>query len=407
MTRYDVFLINKLIDSYESSLLYNETNKNHQRIFFNFNKKNIPDYFDEEATIYETINEFAIDLKNRGLIDILWKNKREGHIIEKITLNTETLEKLELAYKYVRRAPKKSLQEKTLELLGRYTGKDKTLDAFIGYLTERLKENKSVKKYFELEDIVQSEKLLLAVFAIVTNQEEVFIRELSIKLFNNSKLLEGMEGKVKNIILDFHPDKEYLGEVEELLSEFNVLKNPSFVMFKGTGFIKVNKSIVDLSDFQNGIGISSKDLRRVAFIEAKEIKRLVTIENLTTFNRYWDPEAIIIYLGGYHNQIRRELLKKFYEVYPLIDYYHWGDIDCGGFRIFRHLVDRTGIPFKAMNMNEEVLLRYIDYAKPLTQLDKSILSKMKEEQSFEEFAAVIRLMLDKGVKLEQEIVSFE
>jgi hypothetical protein len=404
MIKYDEFLINKLLDSYESSALYNESNKNNQRIYFSFNKKNIPDYFNEESTVYEEINRLVMDLKYKGFIDILWKNKREGHIIEKIVLNIEQLEK---AYTYAKRKQKKVFEEKILELLKRYTSKEKTLDAFITYLIERINGNKSVKKYFELGDLTYIEKLLIGIYAIVTNKEEVYIRELSIKLFKDSKFFEILEGKVMNIILEFHPSKKELEGVEDLFSEFNVIKNPSFLMLKGIGSIKVNHSIINLSDFENGIGINSKDLNSIEFLPYEEVKKLVTIENLTTFNRYKDSQAVIIYLGGYHNEVRRELLKKLYKVYPAIDFYHWGDIDCGGFRIMNHLAEKTGIPFVPMNMDEEVLLKYMDYTKPLTQLDKDILTKMKDDDRFRTFGGVVRLMLEKGVKLEQEIVSFE
>lgn len=66
MKRYDELLVNRLLDSYEGSALYTESNKNNQRIFFAFNKKNIPDYFDEESTIYEDINQMAMDCSTKN-----------------------------------------------------------------------------------------------------------------------------------------------------------------------------------------------------------------------------------------------------------------------------------------------------------------------------------------------------
>ncbi|MCR5517876.1 MAG: hypothetical protein K6F17_04825 [Lachnospiraceae bacterium] len=40
--------------------------------------------------------------------------------------------------------------------------------------------------------------------------------------------------------------------------------------------------------------------------------KVITIENLTTFNTYEDEDALIIYLGGYHNSIRRKLICKIF-----------------------------------------------------------------------------------------------
>ncbi|MCT8977887.1 DUF2220 domain-containing protein [Clostridium sp. CX1] len=404
MKRYDEFLINRLLDSYEGSALYTESNKNNQRIFFTFNKKNIPDYFDEESTIYEDINQMTMDLQYKELIEIIWKNRREGHIIERVVLNTN---KLDEAYKYVKRKQKKSLENKVLDLLRNFPSQDETVAEFILSMTERILENKSVKKYFDLNDLKYVEELLLAVQAVTCNKEEIYLRELSMKVFKNSKTLEVMEGKIKNIILGFHPNNEYLLEVEDLLGEFNILKNPSYVMFKGSGTIKFKNSTIDLSDFENGMGISSKDLETLQFESCHQVKRLITIENLTTFNRFKDEEAIIIYLGGYHNESRRKLLTKLYDAYPNIEYYHWGDIDCGGFRIYRHLRERTGVPFKPMNMGADVLKKYKSYTKPLTEADRKILLNMAEDIDFDVFGDSIEMMLKDGRKLEQEIVGYD
>ncbi|QAA33588.1 Wadjet anti-phage system protein JetD domain-containing protein [Clostridium manihotivorum] len=404
MKRYDELLINRLLDSYEGSALYSESNKNNQRIFCVFNKKNMPDYFDEESTIYDDINQIAMNLQYKELIEIFWKNRREGHIIEKVALNTNNLDE---AYNYVKRKKKKALEDKVIELLSNFPYQGETLAEFIQAMTERVLDNKSVKKYFPLNDLKYLEELLLAVQAVTCNEEEIYLRELSMKVYKNSKTLEAMEGKVKNIILEFHPNKDYLLEVEDLLGEFNILKNPSYVMFKGSGKIRFKSSTIDLNELENGIGINSRDLDALHFESVRQVKRLITIENLTTFNRFKDIEAIIIYLGGYHNESRRKLLMKLYAIYPDIEYYHWGDIDCGGFRIYKHLVERTAVPFKPMNMGADILKKYKSYTKPLTEVDRNILLNMAEDINFNIFGDSIEMMLKNGRKLEQEIVGYD
>lgn len=44
---------------------------------------------------------------------------------------------------------------------------------------------------------------------------------------------------------------------------------------------------------------------------------------------------MILYLGGYHNTVRRRLLKSIYDIFPEAEYRHFGDIDAGGFEIYR------------------------------------------------------------------------
>ncbi len=58
-------------------------------------------------------------------------------------------------------------------------------------------------------------------------------------------------------------------------------------------------------------------------IEKVEISasKVITIENLTTFNSFVDKDAFIIYLGGYHNSIRRNMIRKIYENNPNKKYF--------------------------------------------------------------------------------------
>lgn len=68
---------------------------------------------------------------------------------------------------------------------------------------------------------------------------------------------------------------------------------------------------------------------------------LLTIENFASFNRYVreiDDEALVIYTGGFASAGVIELLKSVLaRLDRSISFYHWGDIDPGGLRIFRFL----------------------------------------------------------------------
>ena len=127
----------------------------------------------------------------------------------------------------------------------------------------------------------------------------------------------------------------------------------------------------------------------------------ITIENLTTFFRWQEPESLIIYLGGYHNGIRRTLLKKIYQELPRISYYHFGDIDAGGFSILKDLRNKTGISFKMYRMDIETLKYYEKYGKELTESDRIRLKEMEKDEELQE---VVSYMLLHNVKLEQECV---
>ena len=110
----------------------------------------------------------------------------------------------------------------------------------------------------------------------------------------------------------------------------------------------------------------------------------------------------MIYLGGYHNSVRRFLLREIYRAAPDAGYYHFGDIDVGGFLIYEDLCHRTGIPFKRYGMDLKHLMQYEKYGRALTENDRTRIERMLRENPDIEYADVLKYMLTAGVKLEQE-----
>ena len=148
----------------------------------------------------------------------------------------------------------------------------------------------------------------------------------------------------------------------------------------------------------------------------------MTIENLTTFFRWNEPATLMVYLGGYHNTIRRRLLQKIYRAFPQAEYRHFGDMDAGGFEIYRDLREKTGIPFEPYRMDTETLNEYRSFARPLTDNDRKRLQKMiagrdgragdsevsgegGDAGAFAEFSELISHMLRGNIKLEQECIA--
>jgi hypothetical protein len=68
---------------------------------------------------------------------------------------------------------------------------------------------------------------------------------------------------------------------------------------------------------------------------------LLTIENYASFNRYVreiNDGALVVYTGGFASTGALELLKSILLMLDeKVPYFHWGDVDSGGLRIFRFL----------------------------------------------------------------------
>lgn len=407
MVRYDKLVINKLLDSYESSLLSTGENERTIHIEVRFTKTFLPAYFDESSGAYETIHIQMEQLEKEELIQIVWKDKKVNHIIQKVRLNVERLEN---AYAFVKRTPKADLIRLNIEMLKEYYEQWDFANLpvcrnFAAFLIERLEENKTVKEFIQLEDMNESRILLSAVRAVEQNEKALYVREFSILNFQDSKVFEQLEGKVHHIFSRF--DENYKSnDLTEWLSEHNIYQTPNFVYLKGNVSIRVGEEVIDLSGFWQGLGISGEDIERVEILANDSVKKIITIENLTTYFRWQETGSLIVYLGGYHNAVRRSLLKKIYSSFPDAGYHHFGDIDAGGFEIYRDLCEKTGIPFEMYRMNLEVLEKYECFGKKLTQNDRKRLENIlgSVEESVKE---LIVYMLQHDVRLEQECVGID
>lgn len=408
MKEYDKLVINELLNSYEKSTLYTGKNERNISVDFKFTPKNIPEYFDQTSSLYEDIHILMHKLEEQKLAVIIWKGRKENHIISKVSLD---LNHIDEAYRYVNRKSLRSISDKMMDILNRYKFKDEVSGNLCNWAIGRINSGQSVKKYIDISDPKSTIDLLEGVHAVVTNTVDYYIRELSTLIYKDSKKLEAVVGRIEAIIKEFHTDRDKFHDTYDILGEFNIARNPTLVMFKGVGSFVINGYKGKLTSFPHGIGISSNDLPNVRFNKDTEVKQVITIENLTSFNRFQREDALMIYLGGFHNTARRNLLLEIHHSCPEAEYLHWGDIDVGGFRIFIDLCKKTGIHFQTMYMNAEVLEKYKEYAKELSSNDRRELDRIIADNEISGNAILtgenlntLRRMREWNVKLEQEVV---
>lgn len=398
MVQYDRKVLNHLLDAYENSLLSTGENKRNIQIEFRFTKTSIPSYFDESSDEYERVHILMKLLESKELIRIIWKDNKQDYMIRKVRLMADHIEEV---YQYVGRKPKRGLEEENITLLQKYLDMEVPItEAFARYLLERLKDHRSVKEYIALENRKETEEFLRACALVEQNRKPCYIREFSIIHFQDSKYFEGIVNRIAKVFRQFSEEYTEMDTLE-LLAEHGIYRTPDYVYFKGDARISVGEEIVDLSLLKQGIGISGEDLSNIRFSDLSRIKKVITIENLTSFFRFWEEDCLFIYLGGYHNRIRRTLLKMIYETIPGAEYYHFGDIDAGGFSILLDLRKKTGIPFLSYHMDLDTLKRYMKYGKSLTESDRKRLEKIGKEK---EFCEIIGFMLEENIKLEQECI---
>lgn len=384
MTNYEKTILNTLIDKYERSKSFTGQNRVNRSFSVKVEKLFSEFADDAEYDTFVQINEAVQDLLDKDHISI---SKKKNGVIDRVFLNIRNIDSV---YEYIKRKPKAETNKLLSDILRKYSSENDILFRYCNEQIERIGANKSVK--FFNGNLSEFENILKAAAEITKIQEETYIRDFSIKVFKDSKVFESLKEKVADLLFQYgdFPQKETVFE------ELNVLKNPGHVYFKGCGIVMIGSQTIDLSELKGDIAISSMLIDDVSVKITG--KRLITIENLTTFNKFNKSDTFAVYLGGYHNTHRRNFIRKIYQYNPKIEYFHYGDIDAGGFYILLHLRQKTGIEFVPYNMSIDILKKYSSYTKSLTDDDRERLKNLKNT----EFSETICYMLENNCKLEQE-----
>lgn len=400
LTRYQEKLLTDLIEAYERSRTYGGINQVKQ----SFSKKpsQIFKDYNSDYTEYNLVQDFENqmrELEEESLISIDWENG----VIQKLYANTDAWNHYNTLLK---RTDKNVLVREELSFYQKAIGSHKWIDAFCKEQIERLESGKRV--VYPLEEV----KVLVCLLKhILSNTEELLERELSILFFKDSKTFEkSYRTKVcswlrkygeYDLLLEGIHDKRETEQI--LLAEHNIYANPSYVFFKGAAVLYFDDGNTIQVPAAYPIALSSD---AIMHIEKTEIiaNTVMTIENLTSFNRICLGDTFYIFLSGYHNTTKKKLLKNIYEQNRELQWLHFGDLDPDGLYIVEHLISGTGIPFQTYHMSVEDMQTYKKYTKPLGKNDKT---KAASLLSAGKYTDLIEYMLLNNVKLEQEIISLE
>ena len=410
-------VLEHLLDSYERSRTFRGDNQVNQSFSVSIGKV-FPKYNDDaEYDYFCQMNESMEELCAEGLVTLVYRKKG---VLKKVTLNPD---RLDVCYEMLGRMPRGQEQEELVRIWDALCQGDELCQQNEAYqerrlplvkyiAAQRLRVEKNLNVEYYNHDLEEYRALFLAVKAVLENQEEIFIRNFSIQLFHDSKRMEQLKHKVEALLYQY-------GEYQErdcVLEECGIVHTPTYVMMKGNGSIRIGRKCrsgeqeIDLSLMEGDIALSTESVKSLKDVTVMG-KRVVTVENLTSFHDYSAEDDFVVYLGGFHNKVKRDFLLYLYQRNSEKEYRHFGDIDAGGFCILEHLKKKTGIPFRSLYMDTRTLERYCGDRKPLTendrkrllQLKKALAERMQHEET-EDYGDVISYMLDENCKLEQEAV---
>lgn len=398
LSKIQIDALNMLLDVYENSVTYKGQNIKNQsfaikpeKIFYDYNG----DYADQDE-----VNQFNREMQSLMEFEFVLLDYERGiPVISKIKLNTNSINEI---YSVLKREDITEKRKREIEMYMQYMGIHYIMDAFCKKQIERLNDYKDAK--YTSDTAINILKLLKYV---LENNSDIMERELSVAVLGDTKLFEkSYKSRICSIIEEYGElDLSALDKKEKekaILEEYQVFSNPSYIFFKGNVDIHyIDGSSISVTP-DNPIAILSETIAQIEMIKVNS-NRIVTVENLTSYNRMNDNKSTFIYLSGYHNTAKQRFLKKIAENNSGVSWFHFGDIDPDGYFILKNLVEKTGISFVPLYMDVKQLINYRQYCKPLEKNDMVKANSLLKVHFYDE---VMEFMLANNCKLEQEIISW-
>ena len=388
-------ILNRLIDMYERREGFKKEPSSLRVIQADI-KKTYPEYVDRyNHSVYKDINTAIEKLINENFIE---SKADETGKYEKVKLNVESIAE---CYKRVKRIDIPKRCEKTKEVLDLF--KDKNPPVLRCIISDWSKLISNYKKLpydikYDKERLFNILKILEAILGL---GRESYIRNFSTAMFKDSKRFQReFKLTVESILFDYTDE---VVEKDKILEYYNLYENPTYLHIKGDIVIKFEDSVIYVREINGGIALSNSALENIKEIKVIA-KSVITVENLTTYHDEDEKDSVYIYLGGYHNKSKQVVLKKIYDENKHCEYLHEGDIDVYGFLILENLKEKTGIPFRPLNMGVDTVKRFFDAKiyKELTASDINMIEKKKEKLG--EYKQVLEFMLLHNCKVEQESI---
>lgn len=389
-------VLSKLLDKYENSVISKNGSLRNIKISLSLKDKELKSYTCRSSYDFREANDAVLSFyEQKGFIIV---KKDPYDTFESLYLN---IENVNLVYDFLKRINPADELKKISSILDNEKSIGVTKN-FVLFCKKWISEKFAFPKtYFDSSE--QLKDILRGVIEVQNLDKETRFRDFSVEVYGDSKKFERLKLKMAKIFYDFD-DECYIDNFNEetaleILAEKNLVKNTTYAIIKGDVTFELNGIIINLKQLGYEFCLSDKMINDVVFIKTGA-KKVVTIENLTTFYDFNEKDCIVLYLGGFHNAVKRKLVEKLHKCYPELLYLHFGDIDAGGISILKHLRSKTGVEFISYKMNIETLTEYKEYWRKLTDNDRKRLKKLIDE----EFSELINYMLINDCKLEQEAI---
>ncbi len=165
------------------------------------------------------------------------------------------------------------------------------------------------------------------------------LRTFSARCLGDSKAMERLQSRIA-AVLRSHLKLPDLNDAE-VYAEIGLEKYPQPLFLKGPLELTYGGKRLELEGVGPYLAVSPDGITEIASAGSPDY--VLVIENLTSYQRHvreLDDRGIVLYSGGFPGPTFRALLGRLDEHLDAgLPFFHWGDVDLGGLRIFARLAD--------------------------------------------------------------------
>lgn len=351
-----------------------------------------------------------------GKIIVKWKAVRTE--IEKITVSSDAIPLL-CQVEQIEDPRERQLSQ--MELTESWKSRVARADWLIPYydhILERLNSGKLVKDVPGLEDPL----FFLFLNKTAEERKPLYRRAFSAQvctIWNGIAQTKQSESKITptkrfekiyqsavlSVLKQYSPLYEEGMSDEELLTAHGILTYAQTLEFKGAVSYRIDDGPAISTAAQiYGTMFNKQTLENAVPISIVGIRQIMTIENKANYEKMqFRPDTLYIFCHGFFSPPERKFLSRVVELAGTdTEYFHWGDMDYGGIRIFKFLQKNLFPKLKPWKMD------VTDYRMAL-QMGASISLETDKRERFEQMDAGVltplkEAILKNGKEIEQELL---
>ena len=391
------YILNKIIDKYENSRNDWKQDKSGNRSFL------VQGDQDYSRILPSDLAAEAKQLQQEGLIRVEWAVY--GSDAARIYY---FLDQMPEYYRRTGREPKRERWKRDLQTVDAHRQQARTpwLQEYYEKLLSRLEEGKrpaDLEKY--------GEKLFVCLDALEKLREPVFIRVFSSRFLGGSKIFEKeLMDRVVSIAADYHPLVDETMEKYQVLAQLYLESYTQELAVKGGLCIQLEGRNIDLAQFPYGTVLNTETLKRAHVPARQKIRKVITVENKANFvSMPFEEGTFLVFSHGFFSPLEREFLVHVRQALEergcdtavgnsRIAYFHTGDLDYGGVRIFKHIREHVFPDLQPLHMGIEDYERYLEYG---SDIEESAWKKLREIRE-PRLQPLIERMLKERKTVEQE-----